>query len=74
MKSDGLTPYPVLLQILRPLLWPCANKEQVLYALSVPCYCNHYINHIFVSLKLVPWIASIRAPGSWESEVARSGL
>jgi len=27
MKSDGLTPYPVFLQSLCPLLWPCANKE-----------------------------------------------
>lgn len=43
MKSDGLTPYPVFLQSLSPLLWPCASKEQVCLCLvsTMPLCCSH---------------------------------
>lgn len=32
MKSDGLTPYAVLLQRFHPLMWPCASEEH-----AMPC-------------------------------------
>lgn len=54
MGSDGLTPYPVFLQSLSPLLWPCANEEQVCVCpvSTMPLCCSR-------SQVITIWITSL---------------